>query len=689
MRIPVGNFGNVVAQPATGGTRVPQGAFGDSSTMITLGQQTQRVAGQLIDDQRKVRDEQAKHDLQMDLSKQRERFQIEQQRARELESAQRMQAYASYGADVDDLTFTLIDRLDKGEIKRDDLPGLFAKAAEGIKQKRLEGLDQESQATVSAHMITAERKAQGLMRVAIDKNQTEERKSLILTAAEDIQRMGVKDPARAVQTFNAMMDVHGAGVFGADKVAAQKQAFSERVYATHFTERLTQSRNSYQGLNALEKDIAANPVLDPDKKNILIGRISGMKDHMEARAERAAASRDRALQAQIGAMDSMILKGFEPSAQQLMAVQQSARGTPYEAVVRAQISFANQTAGFRAMNTREQEAFVNDFEKQVRTNPSPDGIKTLESYRTMQRNQAEAVKEDPISFAAQKRLAEIQPLDLTQPATLGDQLKARTHVARGMQQQYGAPLKVLTKQEAQSLTDMLKKGGVDQKRQLLGALYNGIGDVTAYRATMSQIAQDDPVLAAAGIAEAQQRSTNQGGRVSDLILRGQQILRQDTKEDGKPGGGKLFALPKQEETQRSFNSYARDAFAGKENARNVMYQSAQSIYAALSVEVGDYSGELKSNRWESAMRLATGGIEKRNGKAIVMPYGYDGSRFKNELKSKSTALVASGRMEGGITPGDLMNMPMENIGDGRYVFRIGDGVLVDKAKLPVVVDFNQ
>jgi hypothetical protein len=37
----------------------------------------------------------------------------------------------------------------------------------------------------------------------------------------------------------------------------------------------------------------------------------------------------------------------------------------------------------------------------------------------------------------------------------------------------------------------------------------------------------------------------------------------------------------------------------------------------------------------------------------------------------------------------VQDLPLEAMGDGRYVFKAGDGMLVDKDSRPVIVDFNQ
>jgi hypothetical protein len=177
--------------------------------------------------------------------------------------------------------------------------------------------------------------------------------------------------------------------------------------------------------------------------------------------------------------------------------------------------------------------------------------------------------------------------------------------------------------------------------------------------------------------------------VSDLILKGQEILRPNRKEDGTPDKGKLWPMPEEKVMRDTFSSIERDAFAGHPDARNAYFQTAQAIYAAKSAEIGDASGVIDSGRWDDSIKLATGGIEKYNGRAVVLPWGVDAGKFKDGVRTRIQDVFDAGRMAPGVTPSQVSGMSLEMAGDGRYVFRAGDGILVDKSNRPVIVDFNQ
>jgi hypothetical protein len=505
------------------------------------------------------------------------------------------------------------------------------------------------------------------------------------------------DRAGALKQAEAAFASEGSAIFGRDVATKQMQGFRERVAVTDWSNRILGAKNDVRALSQIEAEIQKDADLDPDKKTVLTGRAMGMKETLLARAERAAQSRERVIRSQIETRDRLILAGFPPSAEQDVAMLTAAKGTPYEPVVRAQVQFAAQTSRFSAMPPRQQEQFMNEFEATVRKNPTPDGEKTLDAYRKIAKNQQELVRDDPVSFAAQRGLATVQPIDFTQTATLKDQLLARVSVARGMQGQYGAPLKVLTKEEAAALSGFLKNGTAESRTQLLGALKGAMPDQESYVATMQQIAPDSPVTAWAGSLMSRrpyvQENTiranveTQATRVSQLMIRGESILNPsagDKKQDGK---GSAFKLPSDKDLRQGFEAQMGDAYRGREDAHTIALQSAKAVYAALSVDEGDYSGEFRTARWQTAVNLATGGATAFNGAKVVRPYGMREDDFKNAVYTEMGRLAASGRV--GLTQQQLQRARLESHGDSQYLVVTGTDYLRDKSGQPVVIDLMQ
>jgi hypothetical protein len=690
-KIRLGDFGNRIA-PVGDRARVgPQAfVFNDGGVFEGLERQTGAMVNQERAIQRQEIKESQSRELQLDLARQRERFQEEQQAKRNKAAA----SFASYQVDLETLTTDLGARLLEGGIKREDAQKELEAGILKLKKQHVEPIDPETRGALADNLIRfdgmAKLKFDGVLRQHVK----QEGLAALNQGLEAFQRMAVRDPANAVRQANMLIEGNVGILGGADKAQAARQRFEEGAYVSHFTDRLNQVRYNAKGLQTLERDIAGNQALDPDKKNILLGRIGGFRETLAARAERAERSRLASVQHQIEAADKLILAGFEPSAQQLTTLQQVAKGTPYEPVVQAQIAFANQTAEFRAMRPRAQESFLTEFEAKIRKNPTPDGVKTLDAYRTIAKNQQELVRDDPISFAGQKGLADIKPIDFTQIDALKDQLLARVEVSRGMRSQYGAPLKVLTKQEAATLNDFMRRSTADDKTKLLGALKSALPDAENYTATMQQIAPDSPVTAWAGSLMNRrpivQRNLvrpdieTQGAKVAQLMLRGEALLNPtaaDRKEDGK---ATKITMPKERDLVAGFENVMGDAYRARPDAFNVAMQGARAVYAALAAEDGDYSGEYKAGRWQRAVELATGGATDFNGAKVARPYGMRDDEFKDAVFSRLGELVAQKRV--GLTQQQLSRMQLESAGDARYLVRSGTGYLLDKSGAPVTID---
>lgn len=470
-----------------------------------------------------------------------------------------------------------------------------------------------------------------------------------------------------------------------------------------YTQSYLASSDNAKGLEVLHKQVMGDEKLDDTRKNILVGRIQGRMEVLANRAERQAAQRDRMLTRAIDQVNSITLGGYEPTIEQMAPLVAAAKGTDFEGQVKQMVAVADATKQFRLSTPQQQEATITRLETEARKDPTKFDIKVIDRFKHIYSAQQQEIKQDPVTFATRQGLVAdtepaAQPLNMSEPSKLGPQLQARFDLSRAMASRYQAPLKPLTKEEADQLSGMLKSAPAAQKGQYFAALAQASGDdFSGYKAMIAQVAPDDPVTAHAGILAGRGRLSTDAGfeaepgkatNVAQMILEGQAVLHPNRKEDGSPEKGKLWPMPKDTDFDKAWQSYERDAFAGKPEARNGFLQTAKAIYAKRTVEAGDGSGVLDSGRWDEAMRLSTGGIEKWNGKSVVMPWGYTKGQFKDELYRRIDDIEGGDRLGKGVTTGKLRDMPLESIGDGKYLFRAGDGLMVDKDGRPLIVDFN-
>jgi hypothetical protein len=299
--------------------------------------------------------------------------------------------------------------------------------------------------------------------------------------------------------------------------------------------------------------------------------------------------------------------------------------------------------------------------------------------------------EDPVAYALTNGSYGIKPLQrFEDPQALGQELARRAAAAPQMSADYGTPPRLLSNAEAKALAATLKAMPVDVQKVQLASMYKGVNDMGLFKQTMQAIAPDMPTLAVAGIYQARGLRTTENRDVADLILRGQSILTPNKKEDGSGhmGGAALIKMPEEKLLLSDWTSVTGDAFKGKEQAADLFMQTAKAIYAARSAEEGDYSGMIDSKRWKAAINMATGGIESHNGSKIVLPYGMGYDNFQNALRAQVDRIVQDGGALN-TTAREMMRLPLENVGDGRYLFRRGTGYLVGKDGRPVVADLSR
>jgi hypothetical protein len=338
-------------------------------------------------------------------------------------------------------------------------------------------------------------------------------------------------------------------------------------------------------------------------------------------------------------------------------------------------------------------AALEELVKQEKPLPGDGFAERQRNYETLTKavDQVHQMRQkDPVNFAIATGSYGIKPIEnFNDAATVQRQLSMRAAAAPRIAADYGTAVSLLTEGERRALAVSIKAAPVEQQKTYLATMYQGIGDLGLFKQTMQAIAPDSPTVAIAGIYQAKGLRSNQGQDVADLILRGQQILTPNPKEDGKShmGGKALIPMPEEKMLVSEWNNHTGGAFKGKEQAADLFSQTAKAIYAARSAEEGDYSGIINAKRWKSAIELATGGIGEHNGARIVLPYGVEIDTFRDRLKVRVDGLVKTAQ-PAAATAQDLRRLPLENVGDGRYLFRRGAGYVIDKNGRPLILDMG-
>lgn len=376
-----------------------------------------------------------------------------------------------------------------------------------------------------------------------------------------------------------------------------------------------------------------------------------------------------------------------PSRGEVVAAFGAREGDKRYALMQDAIATGQRISGLKSMTDAEIQSAL------TAAKPTPgdgyaDRAMFFDKLLSAANDVRKARNDDPVQFAMSAGGYGIKPIqDFSKPQDLAVELRARASAASKISTDYGTPTAILSKPEASTISKLLRGAPVDQQKQYLGAMAQGVQDINLYKATMQSLAPDDPLLASAGMDMAQGHKAGTGRDVADLVLAGRNIINPPSREDGKnhEGGRSLIKLPPQDQLKTIFDSETNGAFQGTPGARDLFEQRALAIYAKLITDVGDYSGNLDSAYWRSAIQQSTGGIGNYNGKKIVMPWGMPADKFKD---GAAVRLAALERDAAGVKPGELLDLPLDNVGDARYLIRRGAGYIVDKNGSPLVVDFN-
>lgn len=668
-RIPMGNFGAVVAPVAPRDRQMPVGAFVTDGGL-----------------------DQVAHRLDVAAREEAAREEAERKEANRVAA---LTAQATAKNRLADLEDELVTGLNDGTLQKTELQQAHSERAGKVLEESIKGVAPEHQAFVRAQLeYDLGRSSRDIRRVVADRNR-QDIGAGIVGYIEEMQRYAGRGEAQrqeAMQNVEAFLQSAGpqAGMKPQD-IAKQAQAFKEGVTFNWLDSAISKNATSGKGLAQIQKDIAADkfPELDPAKRTFLENKIMARQQHLTQQAEIAERRRITQLERGEKRLSWYVENGMDIPPQELAAFEKAAKGTPFEGTTQMILAEQRAVSEFSALSPNDMVSKFNELKTSYGATPTKEQAIHLAKVGKFVDNSIKLLRESPLTFATQREGAVVQPLDFSKPQEWQSNLAARTGILLEQSKRNGTEPKGLFPQEAAMLSSALKDAQPAQAAEMLANLRRGFGDDKVFRATMQQIAPDNPVVANAGIFAARGLESTKDRAVADLILRGNSLLRQDTKADGKPGKGGLLAMPKEEELQRGFASYEKNAYAGKEMARNVAYQTAKAIYAAKASEEGDYSGDFNEDRWASAMSMATGKIESHKGRNIVMPYGWEYGTFKDGLKQRSADLIASGRLGAGWTPEKLRDLPLENAGDGKYFFRVGDGYLAGNDGRPVLVDFNQ
>lgn len=687
MRIPVGDFGYHVPRRAQPDPRafVSRGVDDLAEGVGALG-----VAGAQINiaNEREAAVD-ASGQLQEAKAEARQRAAEERQLAREAKRAEAMTIHARTQNDLATESDRIRLGISDGTIRKEDAPGMWANTSQKIVEGRLAEVEQASVPLVRGALENDLGSHGRQINAAIVQRNRHDIGANLNAALEEHQRFAVSDPRAAIKQAHLALDGMGpqAGL-NPEQIGKAKQAFTEQATFLVARKFVIDNQNNAGQLQAFLKALPSNKELDPQRAMILEGQALGYITRLENQAQAAENRRTARAQVALTRVSTLIDNGLTPDPNEVNAAIQMAKGTPFEAEANGIVRDQRFMADMLKLPPQKQVEFVNEARaKYTKDGASREDWNSLARMERTVKRTVEQVQTQPLAYAQNRTGAEIERLDLTKPDSWGDNLRNRSTVLLGQRQQLGgqSSLAGLFPEEVAALKSVLRSAPPAVQADTLAKLRQGFSDAAVFRATMAQLAPDDPVTAKAGIFAANDRQSQAGKSVATEILAGQQILNPNRKEDGKPGKG--FPMPKDADLESEWANHTGSAYAGYSNLRSVDYQAAKALYAARADAEGDQSGELNNRRWRAAINLVTGGIASHKGREVILPYGMSYGDFKDGLKARVEPLQE--RLDPSMRIDSLLALPLEPAGaDGKYAFRAGDALVTDRDGQPIIVDFN-
>lgn len=285
---------------------------------------------------------------------------------------------------------------------------------------------------------------------------------------------------------------------------------------------------------------------------------------------------------------------------------------------------------------------------------------------------------DPVGYAIQSGNYGLRPIErFNDPRGFVPELSRRAGVARQMATDYGTPLQVMTKPEADAFAEHISSLQAPDKARVLGQVFTATG-AAGIQSISTQLKEKHQSVAIAGMLTS--FNTTAGNSAALLYLQGREAIEQKrAKIEGAAEIGTKAEIYK-----------AVDGVYQTPQGRDAAAEAAFGIYAKFKADGG---GDVAQ-----AVRIATGGIMEHNGSRIAKPYGWQDGQFRDALRNRvSVALAAQGGeyLVGGnrVSAADFGKMlpgaRLQTYGQGSYLVMAGNDVVRTPGGAPFILKVGE
>lgn len=430
-------------------------------------------------------------------------------------------------------------------------------------------------------------------------------------------------------------------------------------------------------------------VLGPVKRAQITHQLFGWQQHILSRQDRAENQAEAEQQRrENGAIDvynkglDLALGGGYLSPDFIKTITEDSAGTKMAAPVLALIASQRGVAGFASRPAAERAVII----ERMRSSSATPGIGTdpseakLVSAMTIMDSKLKASAADNPWAAAQTAgvIQDAPQFDVTKPAGVAEVIRQRTALIGKVEEWTGSKVSPLQPQEVEKISAMVRQMPVDQASSMLAEMGGAVGDAGRVAMLGKQMHDKDGALGLAMMYA--NNKTTEGRYTAELVLRGDQALKDNTALVDKAGGTGWKATIAKE---------LRGAYSNRE-------MEGHLIDAAFKIAAANFTKD-GSPDIERAINLATGGgIVERNGSRVPLPAGMSEKDFGRRIESITTgdlaAQVPGYVVYAGRTPiplaqfvDSLPKAALVHAGQGLYSVRAGASLATDPAGKPIVL----
>lgn len=666
-RIPMGNFGTVIAQPAPT-VRIPAAAFDDGgSGAQKLGDTAMQVGVSLMDEQRRQDDA--------------------------LMRARAANAAIDREMAVDQLGREIEEEVTTGRLHYSKASETYKQRVAAIPGEKFEGLSPVDAENFSRNLKRIDFKGEKHIEGVTAKAKTADFRAQtdgILDKLGKQAGLPGTDMAALTGQIDSMEEI-GRRAYGA-AWEKRKQDWKDNSWDARLNQQAIAVRNDLAGINALQQQLTGEYAdkLDSNRRNTLVARLDGYKTSLIQRAEAASARADRAAErhlrkaeAEFNTFQSLADKGTIVDPNYVDVVLQKTAGTPYQQAVANITKQAQENGGIASRPIAAQQAELDQVDAQIaKTGRTPELDKRRDQLQKIVRGSQTDLRENGLRAGLERGvIADMAPLDVSTPESIAAGMPKLLEQADAVSAWAGKPVSPFDANRAERVRSMLEALPPKQRSQAVSTIAQSVGPRYAGAVAEQLDKQDKPLALAFAMAGSQ---TTNNRYTSELILKGAQAMKDGAvmKDDKKVTGWKA-----------SIASAVDGAFAN-EKAASAVKDAAYYIAAGIAAENG---GNVGGSDIKRAVRLAVGGdIIERNGKKLPIPAGMEAGDFEKRLQgiSKGDILkqapggkvrVAGAEMSVEEFATSIPGQELAIVGPGRYAVIVkGRPVVNDKGR-PIIV----